>query len=46
MTKIWKHYFGLRETPFKARYNNHTESFENEAFTRQTELSKCLAFER
>ena len=35
-----KAYFGIRETEFKSRYNNHTMSFRNQTHENDTELSK------
>ena len=35
-----KHYYGLCETEFKLRYNNHIHSFKNKQKKNATELSK------
>ena len=37
-----KVYFGISETEFKSRYNNHTMSFRNRTHENDTELSKCI----
>ena len=37
-----KVYFGIRETEFKSRYNNHTMSFRNQTHENDTELSKHI----
>ena len=35
-----KVYFGITEPPFKGRFNNHTKSFRNNEYSKETELSK------
>ena len=35
-------YIGMTETPFKLRYANHTQSFRQEKYKNQTELSKYI----
>ena len=35
-------YVGLTDTGFKSRFTNHKESFRNEAYSNQTELSKYV----
>ena len=37
-----KVYFGISETEFKSRYNNHTMSFRNRTHENDTELSKYI----
>ena len=37
-----KSYIGLSGGSFKHRYNNHTKSFRNERYEKDTELSKCI----
>ena len=37
-----KVYFGISETEFKSRYNNHTMSFRNRTHKNDTELSKYI----
>ena len=37
-----KIYFGIAETEFKTRYNNHTKSFRNRIYEKDTELSKYV----
>ena len=37
-----KVYFGISETEFKSRYNNHTMSFRNQTHENDTELSKYI----
>ena len=35
-------YIGLASGPFKTRYNNHTKSFRNDRYQKETELSKHI----
>ena len=35
-----KIYFGITKPPFKDRFNNHTKSFRNRKYSKETELSK------
>ena len=37
-----KKYFGISETPFKDRYNNHTRDFRHKEYVNSTELSKYI----
>jgi hypothetical protein len=41
-SNLKKSYFGLCETEFKARYNNHLQSFNDESKEKATELSKYI----
>ena len=38
----YKFYYGLTETTFKERYNNHTKSFRHFRYETETELSKYI----
>ena len=37
-----KDYIGLTETTFKERQRNHTKSFNNKKYLKETELSKSI----
>ena len=41
-TNSRKYYLGTSEDEFKTRYNNHTMSFRNKGYEKETELSKCV----
>ena len=37
-----KYYLGTSEDEFKTRYENHTMSFRNKGYEKETELSNCV----
>ena len=37
-----KQYIGLASGTFKERFNNHTQSFKNNRYEKETELAKCV----
>lgn len=39
---VSKVYYGISETPFKTRYNNHTKAFRNKDYVKDSELSKYI----
>ena len=41
-TNSRKYYLGTSEDEFKTRYNNHTMSFRNKGYEKETELSKYV----
>ena len=41
-----RYYLRMSEDDFKTRYNNHTMSFPNKGYKKDTELSRCLEIER
>ena len=40
--KVHKFYFGVAQTPFKERFQNHNRDFNHEQYIKSTELSKHI----
>ena len=39
-------YFGLCETPFKEKYNDHNNAYKNESYSRETNFLNTLGYEK